>query len=157
MSEISTFLLMEDKKEAYTSILDVLWDKSSDGFKLDLLNDVERPLILSQMLQDSINGGGINSFFFNKSGKLAYKSLHALETIGASKVAAIIKEAIELFPANPIPEDLEECRNIMETMLEDENEIDDRWNELSNEFYGMEDYIIEVTLAYVKKNESEFS
>ena len=147
---------MKNKKDAYTSILEILWDKSSDGFQLSLLNNFEKPLILSQMLQDSINGGGINSFFFNEAGKFAYESLNALEMIGAFKVATIIKEAIEIFPANPIPEDIEKCRNIMEMML-DENKIDERWDELSNEFYKMEDYIIDVTLAYVKKNESEFT
>lgn len=152
MSNISTLLSTKSKREVYNYIIEKLWDKSSDGFQLSLLNDFERPLILSQMLQDSINGGGINTFFYNDAGNFAYESLNALETIGAFKVATIIREAIEIFPENPIPGDIETCRNIME-MMPDENKIDDRWNELSDEFYKMEDYIIEVTLSYIKKNE----
>ncbi|MCX8531443.1 DMP19 family protein [Chryseobacterium luquanense] len=155
MSNISTLLLTNSKKDIYNYIVEKLWDKSSDGFQLSLLNDFERPLILSQMLQDSINGGGINSFFYNNAGKFAYESLKALEVIGALEVVAIIKEAIEIFPEQPIPEDIEICRNIME-MMPDENKIDNRWNELSNEFYNMDDCIIEVTLSYVKQNEDKF-
>jgi hypothetical protein len=155
MDKISTLIQLDDKNEAYSLILDLLWDKSFGGDKLSLLNDFERPILISEKMQQNINSGGINSFFYNNAGKFIYDSLQALETIGILKVADIIKVCIQLFPAKPIPDDIEKCRNIMEEM-EDENEIDKRWDELSNIFYKMKDYIIDSTLEYIKKNKSEF-
>lgn len=155
MKKITPALAIENKKESYDLILEILWDKSFDGYKLEALNSIERPIIVSQIFQDSVNGGGINSFFYNFGGKVASESLHALEQIGATKVAEILKEAIEIFPINSIPEDIETCRNIME-MLPDENDIDARWNELSNVLYDMDEYLVDVTLEYVRKNEVEF-
>lgn len=141
----------EEKQELFDSVMDQLWDKFEDGYQLENLNEVERPLIVSQIIQDSINIGGINSYFFNKANQYNAIGLDAFQKIGLTEVAKILNEAITIFPVQPIPDDLEECRVIMEN-LPDENPIDKRWHELSSAFYDLSESIFEITVDYMQKN-----
>lgn len=148
-------LKVDNKKEIYELIIDELWDKCEDGRYIDRLNEVEKPLIISQIIQDSINGGGINSFFYNNANSLTSEGLAAFQKIGLTKVYTIFQQAVELYPAKAIPDDLEECREILEN-LPDDNEVDDKWDALSNEFYDLNEYILNQNLIYVTENTEQF-
>lgn len=148
-------LKVDNKKEIYELIIDELWDKCEDGRYIDRLNEVEKPLIISQIIQDSINGGGINSFFYNNANSLTSEGLAAFQKIGLTKVDDIFQKAIEIYPAKTIPDDLEECRKILEDLPED-NEVDEEWYKLSDEFYQLSEYILNQNLLYVTENIEQF-
>lgn len=148
-------LKVDNKKEIYELIIDELWDKCEDGRYIDRLNEVEKPLIISQIIQDSINGGGINSFFYNNANSLISQGLVVFQKIGLTKVDDIFQKAIEIYPAKTIPDDLEECRKILEDLPED-NEVDEEWYKLSDEFYQLSEYILNQNLLYVTENIEQF-
>lgn len=148
-------LKIDNKKEIYELIIDELWDKCEDGRYIDRLNEVEKPLIISQIIQDSINGGGINSFFYNNANSLISQGLVVFQKIGLTKVDDIFQKAIEIYPVQPIPNDLEECRKILEDLPED-NEVDEEWYKLSDEFYQLSEYILNQNLLYVTENIEQF-
>ncbi|MFT5823432.1 MAG: hypothetical protein ACI8ZM_004693 [Crocinitomix sp.] len=146
-----TNLSPQNKQGTYEKIIDELWDKSRNGTELANLSNTERPLIISQIIQDSINGGGINSFFYNNANSLTQVGLDAFQKIGLIKVFEIFKTAIDTFPKQPIPDQIEYCRAILEA-LPDENATDEKWEKLTDEFYELEAYILDGNLAYVKNN-----
>lgn len=142
----------DNKAEILDEILDPIWDKCQDGSNLAPLNDFEKHLIVARTIQFSVFVGGINSYFFNNGNKYRDLGLEAFKAIGLTKVYDIFKEANELFPVQPIPDDLEECRKVMESQLQDDSPIDERWDTLSSEFYDLEAYIVDKCLMYIKNN-----
>jgi hypothetical protein len=60
------------------------------------LSTEERVLLAIWELEGQANNGGLQQFFFNSSGCLAPHIGEALRTIGASRMAAILEQAIAL-------------------------------------------------------------
>ncbi|NOQ74916.1 MAG: DUF4375 domain-containing protein [Crocinitomix sp.] len=154
MKHLLSNLSPHNKQETFEKIMAKLWAKSSNGTELAKLSKTERPLIISQLIQDSINGGGIKGFFYNNANSLTNVGLEAFQTIGLLKVYEIFKKAVETFPKQPIPDQIEYCRAILEA-LPDENETDEKWDELTDEFYALETYILDGNLEYAKNNFSK--
>jgi hypothetical protein len=50
-----------------------------------------------------VNNGGFHQFFYNSTGNETAEIILALETIGARKLAGIIKKAAEKFPGRMPP------------------------------------------------------
>ena len=155
MKQHLTNLSSNNKDELFELIIDKLWDKCSDGENIDRLNETEKPLIISQLIQDSINGGGINTFFYNNANRHVSDGLDAFKKIGLEKVYELFQNAINAFPIDKIPSDIEECRLILEELPE-ENPTDEKWDELTDEFYELNDYILNQNLRYVAENIDQF-
>lgn len=151
MKAILTTLTEENKAAVYEQIIDPIWDKCRDGFALDQLNAFEKPLIIAQIIEDSINGGGINSYFYNTCNKYVADGLAAFQTLGMTHVYDIFKQAVDAFPASEIPGDLETCRQLMEA-LPDENPTDEKWSALTDAFYDLHGYILDKKLEYIRES-----
>jgi len=152
MKTILATLTNDNRADVYEQIMDELWDKCNDGFALQELNEFEKPLIISQIIEDAINGGGINTYFFNKADKYTISGLDAFQKLGMTEVYEIFRQAVEAFPAAEIPQDLEACRQIMEALPE-ENPADKKWIELTHAFYDLDpDYSMNKKLEYVLKH-----
>jgi hypothetical protein len=54
-------------------------------------------------LEDEVNNGGFDRFFFNSAGNEAAEIIQALEAVGASKTAAIVRRACAKFPGGMPP------------------------------------------------------
>lgn len=151
MKQHLTNLTADNKDEIYEQIMDELWDKCNDGFALQELNEFEKPLIISQIIEDSINGGGINTYFFNNADKYTTAGLDAFQKLGMTEVYEIFKQAVDAFPAAEIPQDLEACRQIME-VLPEENPADEKWTTLTDAFYDLDpNYFMDKKLEYMLK------
>ena len=155
MKQYLTKLSSDNKAEIFEQVIYDLCDKCADGENLENLNETERPLIISQLIQDSINGGGINSFFYNNANRYVSEGLVSFKKIGLIKVYEIFQNAVNAFPNDTIPNDIEECRLIMEG-LPDDNPTDEKWYELTDEFYSLEDYILNQNIEYIKMNINNF-
>jgi len=59
-------------------------------------------------LDREINNGGFEQYFSNSAGQNAHETLESLMSIGAKSSAAILAEAIGLFPGKKVPKDDEE-------------------------------------------------
>lgn len=58
-----------------------------------------RAIYTTHALESEVLGGGFNQYFWNSNGALADEALAGLRRIGASKHAAILEEAIQLWRA----------------------------------------------------------
>ena len=74
---------------------------------MQALNEHERVIYVTQLLEAEVNNGGFDQFFRNSSGNLSNEIVSAFKQIGALKTAAICAKAISLFP-KPVPAAQEE-------------------------------------------------
>jgi hypothetical protein len=151
MKEHLANLNPNNKAETFEKIIDELWIKSSNGTELSKLTINELPLIISQIIQDGINGGGISTFFYNNANSLNIAGLAAFQQLGLTKVYEIFQKAVAAFPKQPIPDQIEYCRAILEA-LPDGNPSTEKWIVLTNEFYELGAYILDGNLEYVRQN-----
>src|SRR5262245_53966096 len=52
-------------------------------------------------LEAEVNNGGFDQYFFNSAGDGAAATIRALELIGATRTAAIVRSACQKFPGGP--------------------------------------------------------
>jgi len=64
-------------------------------------------------LEAEINNGGFDQFFFNSSGDKTAETIAALEVIGASHTAGIVRNAAARFPGGMPPTDRDERQNLL--------------------------------------------
>jgi hypothetical protein len=61
--------------------------------------------VLVDALEGEVNNGGFHQFFYNNAGDNTMETIQALETIGATKAADIVKRAAGMFPNRIPPKD----------------------------------------------------
>jgi hypothetical protein len=69
---------------------------------------------LIDRLEAEVNNGGFDQYFFNSSGDEASAVIEALETVGASKTARIVRKACARFPGGMPPSDRNERQDALE-------------------------------------------
>lgn len=104
-------------------------------------------------LESQVNNGGFHQYFFDTSGETAVRVESALIAIAARKAAAIVREAVALFPGGMPPSDMLERRRRLE--LADERVLA-RWNELDQAFFSYPDPLTDLLHAFVEKHPEEF-
>ena len=92
-------------------------------------------------LEAEVNNGGFDQYFFNSTGDNATRTVQALETIGASKTASLLREACLKFPGGTPPTDISLRRKLM---LETVSPKSDEFNYLDEQFYRYDDNIGEL-------------
>jgi len=90
---------------------------------------------LIQMLEAEVNNGGFDQFFFNSAGDFTAETIEALETIGASSTADILKRAAVKFPGEMPPKD----RGVRQDALLEISPEPNAFQELDQEFYAYPD------------------
>ncbi len=152
MSEIDKALKLKDENQIIIKVGEIIFEKIKKIEDFNNINETLKTFLYIDILEEEVNNGGFDQYFFNSSGEYAHETLKAYEKIGAKKTADIIYRAIKLFPTLPIPKDLQIRREIL---LEKETNTD-LWNELDDEFYKYEDSIGEMIIEFLKKNKAEF-
>lgn len=77
--------------------------EQSTGF--ELLTATEQVFHTVWWFEAELNNGGFDQFFFNSRGNYAAQTIAALERIGASTTANIVKRACAMFPdSTPSPD-----------------------------------------------------
>jgi hypothetical protein len=74
-------------------------------------------------LSGQVYNGGFSQYFFNGYGgewKIALDGLHA---IGAKKHAEVFSQVIDKFGPTPLPEDYEECQDLLEEIMNQDEEM----------------------------------
>jgi hypothetical protein len=118
--------------------------ESRHGF--DSLAPYERVVFDVNAFEAEVNNGGFHQFFFNSEADRVAEIIEALQTIGASTVAGILREACCLFPAGGPSRD----RYARQEQLE---KIDDeRLDVLDDRFYAYPDPLSQLVMAYWQKN-----
>ncbi len=99
------------------------------------------------ILEQEVNNGGFDQFFFNPSGSFTQDTVMALDTIKATKTAKILKQAIDVaypkgFPSDPAKH--------QEDLAENEDTCDEL-EELDDQFFKYEDDLAELVNRYLDK------
>ncbi len=130
-----------------------LWRKSKNDKNLESLNEYEKNVLYLEMLEGQVNNGGFDQYFFNSSGEYSQETSNALQEIGALKMLEILEQAIKVFPSLPIPKDTETRRELMQDLPK---EINQKLNELDQNFYVNAENSENLVIEYVKKNKKYF-
>jgi hypothetical protein len=95
-------------------------------------------------LEAEVNNGGFHQYFNNSSGDNTAEAIEALEIIGASAAANLLRQAAAMFPGNIPPKDRAQRLEILMDKFPDTDEFDD----LDNEFYAYPDDLAGLMSAY---------
>lgn len=100
------------------------------------LTEIEKIFCVVNDIEREVYNGGFDQFFYNSSGDFSSNSVEYLVKLGAMETAKIVQKAISFFP-NSKPAGDQERR--WEQLGRIENKAAPTWEELDNEFYGLEE------------------
>ncbi len=146
-------LSQNDETKILIEIDSYLNKKSDYGDRIELLSGPQQVFLFIENLEREINNGGFNQFYFNSAGDFSHETVEALQTIGAVKVAEIVRRANAQFPHGKVPGDQEERR---EVLFEIEDKADLVWEECDQSFYKYEEPIGALLLKYVRLKKADF-
>jgi len=116
-------------------------------------SDEEKVIVYIEELEREVNNGGFSQFFFNTSGDYTEEVIQSLQKIGSIKFLSLAESAKAQFPSSIVPADKAERRQILEEIDEDAN---DKWNDLDDEFYQYEEDIYSLMSSYIERNIEKF-
>lgn len=123
------------------------------GQNVDLLNEYERTIFVTQEMENEVNNGGFFQFFDNSSGQFSGEIVQAFTKIGAVKTAEICKRAVEVF-GQELPADWEKRRALLDQI---ENEaVAEVLDACDTAFYNYEEDLEALNTAYIIKNIEHF-
>ena len=121
------------------------------GSDLEAMPEPVRVFMLSQYFKAVVDNGGFGGFMVNPSGDRAEATLAALNEIGARESAALLSRACSFFPTGRVPDKLEE-----RGALAEENDLDDKWSDLDDEFYSDPDWFDVRLKSYAQTHLQEY-
>ena len=124
--------------------------KCNYGENTQALNEHERVIYVTQLLEAEVNNGVFDQFFHNSSGNLSNEIVSAFKQIGALKTAAICEKAISLFP-KPVLATQEERVQLLT------DEVDVILDECDEEFYHSEENLEFLNNQYIMEHKAWFS
>ena len=116
------------------------------------LTDTERRLLAAYWLEAEVNNGGFDQYFFNSAGNNAETALFGLKEIGATSAAALLEQAVAVFPGGKPPTDRFKRQEVMQQIAAQSKLV---WDKCNSEFYKRKERINDLSLAYAKKQRAE--
>jgi len=113
----------------------------------------EKNVVYIGELENEVNNGGFDQYFFNSSGNNTIETINALEIIGSKIFLIILKKAVNKFPNGIVPKDRNEQQKIL---LEINENNEGLWDELNQEFYKYEEDIYTLLINYIENNINDF-
>jgi hypothetical protein len=98
---------------------------------------------LIRWLDAEVDNGGFHQFFNNSPGDKTAETIAALESVGATKTADIVRRAAARFPGGTPPQNRDERMAVLWREFPDPGAFDP----LNEEFYGYPDGLLETLLA----------
>ena len=133
MASVDDALANEDPTAFAIALSNLVFPRyDRDGFAA--LTPAEQVAYCVDALEREVANGGFEQFFGNSSGDTAAETLAALETIGAMKAAALLREAMACLPQGS----------------------QDTWHELSGRFDEYPDDLTTLMRQYVRAHRGEF-
>lgn len=152
MATIEDVLACEDPTDFAIALSNLVFPRyDQEGFAS--LTPDEQVAYCVDALEREVNNGGFDQFFLNSSGDTVPETLAALEAIGAAQVAAMLREAVSLFPGGEPPRDREER---YQRALGAPEATREAWNGLDSRFYDYPDDLTALMRAFVTRNRSGF-
>ena len=153
MTEIDFALNQKQDTEIIELVGTVLWNKASEVSSFEQLSEPEKTFVYIDIFEGELNNGGLFDFFYNTSGAFAHQVLDAYQAIGAEESAAIVSQAIALFPDLPVSKDLFIRRQLLSNLKQT---VLDEWEKLETQFFISEEAIVTLLIDYITINKNYF-
>ncbi|MFQ3239570.1 MAG: hypothetical protein ACI9NI_001879 [Olleya marilimosa] len=153
MTEIDFALSQKQDTEIIELVGTVLWNKASEVSSFEQLSEPEKTFVYIDIFEGELNNGGLFDFFYNTSGAFAHQVLDAYQAIGAEESAAIVSQAIALFPDLPVSKDLFIRRQLLSNLKQT---VLDEWEKLETQFFISEEAIVTLLIDYITINKTYF-
>ena len=126
----------KDDLSLFEYIFEKLSDKSDFGSDLSSLNDKEKVFMSMALLEQEVNNGGFEQFFFNTRGQYNDSLIDALTAVNASETKEICAKALDI---------------ISQGLLKDqESDLLDK--ECDTPFYDKSENLTSLIAEYARKN-----
>ena len=113
---------------------------------------VERKLLAVYGLKEEVDNGGFNQYFSGVPGDGSALALQAFREMGATQFVRLMQKALAVFPAGKPPADPARRVKLIE---QGKRRVQGVWGACDDEFYGREEGLADIALAYVKKNRAQ--
>ena len=113
---------------------------------------VERKLLAVYGLKEEVDNGGFNQYFSGALGDGSALALQGFRDMGAAQFVRLMQKALAVFPAGKPPADQAKRVKLIE---QGKRRVQGVWGVCDDEFYGREEGLADITLAYVKKNRAQ--
>jgi hypothetical protein len=100
---------------------------------------------LIDALEGEVNNGGFDQFFFNSAGNEAAEIIQALEAVGASKTAAIVRRACAKFPGGMPPAERFVRQDVLLDVVSPDAEA---FEQEDDDFLAYEEDLLALVAAY---------
>jgi hypothetical protein len=124
-------------------------DAKGHRIGLEKLTPAERTVTLVSHTNFEIECGGMSQYFYNSAGEHAVEALVALREIGAMRAAAALQAALAFFPVGIVTTGTDE------RFCEVLNQVADKLNELTSEFYAEHPDVFSRLCTYIENHASE--
>ena len=115
-------------------------------FGFQSLTDKEKAIFTIWWLEAEVNNGGFHQYFWNSAGDYALFALEALNNIGASVTANLLKSALDIGFSGSFTQ----SRHDRQSLLEINSDLKlDKLGTLDSKFYEYEENFYEMLDAYV--------
>lgn len=152
MSSIEAVLQQADDTEFAIALSNHLFARA-DAVGFEGLTHAERVAYCIDGLEREVNNGGFDQFFVNSAGDWAQETVSALEQIGALQTAALMRQAMAVFPgAKPATDRDERFEQLSALSVEDRA----RFNELDGAFYEYPDNLAQQVRQFVEQHRQSF-
>jgi hypothetical protein len=152
MATIDDILAITDATGFAVALSDLVCPRAySDG--VESLTPPERVAFHIDELEREVNNGGFFQFFGNLSGASVPDTIAALEAVGATRMSAIVRDALALFPGGAPPADQTERGARLDGAPE---HLRNGWSDLDNKFYTYPDDLGALLRRYVEAHRDQF-
>ena len=143
-----------DPEDAIMELDSILNEKSNYGEDISVLTEGEKVVLFIENLEQEVNNGGFDQFFFNSSGNYTHETLKALEQIGSIEIKTLLSKAIAVWPNKNVPK-IQMTRR--ERQLQLSESAQEKWNTLDEEFFHSQEYIPQLLVNYIETHKKQFS
>jgi hypothetical protein len=149
---ISDILKIKDGTAFSIALSDLVYSRAGPA-GLEGLRPAEQVVFCIDGLEREVNNGGFEQFFINSPGEYATQTESALRTIGARHTAALVTQAIAVFPDGPSPDHDRRAEQV--DALPDEALA--LLDSLTAEFVEYRDDLSGLVRAYVAQHQGDFT
>lgn len=150
---LDSLLASKDTTEIILTIRNYINNLTIDD-GLNHLTEAQKNFYYIQELEDEVNNGGFDQYFYNSSGDNAHETLLALKTIRANNCLKLMENAVSEFPDHTVPKERVRRQEILSKI---EKEAQKVWDNLDNKFYTYPDNLDSLNLIYIKANRNNFN
>jgi hypothetical protein len=149
---VNEILRIEDDTKFAIAMSDLVFAREqATGYAQ--LTPAERVVFCLDGLEREVNNGGFAQFFENSAGDHAMDTIEALKTLGAAQMAALVADAVSVFPEGRPATDRERRQ---EQLARLDPQAKAKLDQLDDAFYKYPENLAALERQYVRAHQDQF-